>query len=87
MTVTFNYPVEIISGAVLLIDTADGRSPREAPYLSGNHSIAFTFLYTVAEGDHSVDLGTYDGGDTSAGGGLVGTVLRASDKPTQVSYA
>lgn len=75
----------VLPGAVLLLGTGGGQSSGMAPYLSGNGSDALTFLYTVAEGDESVDLGTYEGGETGEGGGLVGTVLRDSDTPTQVS--
>lgn len=87
MTVTFDYPVAILPGAVLQLDTRESalESPAGAVYLSGNRTDALTFLYTVAEGDSSVDLGTYDGGEAGAGRGLVGTVLRDSDTPTQVS--
>lgn len=82
---TFNYPVVIFTGAILLLDTGDGAtSPGAAEYLSGNGSDSLTFMYTVVEGDDSADLGTYDEGDAGFGGGLVGTVLRDSDNPTQV---
>ena len=75
----------VLSGAVLLLGTGGEQSSGKAPYLAGNGSNALTFLYTVAEGDESVDLGTYEGGEAGTGGGLVGTVLRDSDAPTQVS--
>lgn len=88
VTVTFDFPVMIASGGVLLLDTGGGgdaqSSAGEAVYLSGNRSNALTFLYTVAEGDSSVDLGTLERSEAGAGGGLVGTVLRDSDFPTQV---
>lgn len=85
MTVTFNYPVVVLPGALLLMDTGYGQSSGEAPYLSGNSSNVLTFLYTVVEGDESVDLGTYEGGRAGPGGGLIGTILRDSDIPSQVS--
>lgn len=85
VTVTFNYPVVILPGAFLLLDTGNAvTSPGAANYLSGNESDSLTFIYTVVEGDESSDLGTYDDGDIDLGGGLVGTVLRDSDNPTQV---
>ncbi|CAM9430418.1 unnamed protein product, partial [Laminaria digitata] len=71
VTITFDYPVVILPGAVLLLGTGGAQSSGMAPYLSGNGSNALTFLYTVAEGDESVDLGTYEGGEAGAGGGLV----------------
>lgn len=90
VTVTFNYPVVVAEGTVLLIDTGDTTTSSEAIFLSGNGSAAVTFLYTVVEGDWSVDLGTFEGdaGEEEAGGGgdvgLVGTILRDSNNPTQV---
>lgn len=75
----------LLPGAVLLLGTGGDQSSGRAPYLSGNGSNALTFLYTVADGDESVDLGTYEGGEAGAGSGLVGIVLRDSDAPTQVS--
>lgn len=84
ITVTFNYPVVVLVGTVLLIDTGEETTWGEAVYLSGNGTDAVTFLYTVAEGDRSVDLGTFEGGEAEEGGGLIGTVLRSSDNPTQV---
>ncbi len=87
---TFNYPVVVVEGTVLLIDTGETTTSSEAVFLSGNGSAAVTFLYTVVEGDWSVDLGTFEGdtGEDEAGGdgdvGLVGTILRDSDHPTQV---
>lgn len=77
----------ILPGAVLQIDTRESalEPPAEAVYLLGNRTNALTFLYTVAGGDASVDLGTYERGEAGAGRGLVGTVLRNSDAPTQVS--
>lgn len=87
---TFNYPVVVVDGTVLLIDTGETTTSSEAVFLSGNGSAAVTFLYTVAEGDRSVDLGTFEGDEEEAaagdGGdaGLVGTVLRDSDHPSQV---
>ena len=86
VTVTFNFPVVVLPGAVLLLDTGDdGQSSGMALYHSGNGSNSITFLYTVAGRDESVDLGTYERGEAGEGGGLVGTVLRDSDAPTQVS--
>lgn len=88
MTVTFNHPVVVLSGAALLLDTGDGpTSPGAAEYTSGNGSESLTFMYTVAQGDESADLGTYDGGEFGPGGGLVGTVLRDSDNPAQVCFS
>lgn len=84
VTVTFNYPVVVFVGTVLLIDTGEETTWGEAVYLSGNGTAAVTFLYTVAEGDRSVDLGTFAEGEAEDGGGLIGTVLRNSDHPTQV---
>ena len=75
----------LLPGAVLLLGTGGDQSSGMAPYLSGNGSNALTFLYTVADGDESVDLGTYEGEEAGAGGGLIGIVLRNSDAPTQVS--
>ncbi|CAM9340464.1 unnamed protein product, partial [Hapterophycus canaliculatus] len=83
ITVTFSYPVVVLAGTVLLIDTGYETISADAVFLSGNGSAALTFLYTVAEGDQSVDLGTFEGGDVRAGGGLVGMVFRNSDNPTQ----
>ncbi|CAM9210897.1 unnamed protein product [Ectocarpus sp. 13 AM-2016] len=83
ITVTFDYSVVVVAGAVLLIDTGGTTTLAEAVFSSGNGSAAVTFLYTVSEGDESVDLGTFEGGDAGQGGGLVGTVLRDSDNPTQ----
>lgn len=84
ITVTFNYPVIVYVGTVLLIDTGEETTWSEAVYLSGNGTAVVTFLYTVAEGDQSVDLGTFAGGEAGEGGGLIGTILRDSDNPTQV---
>lgn len=87
MTITFNHPVVILAtdGAVLLLDTGDGpTSPAEAPVVSGNGSESLTFMYTVAEGDESRDLGTYDDGEAGHGGGLIGSFLRDSDAASQV---
>lgn len=81
---TFNYPVVVFVDTILLIDTGEETTSGEAVYLSGNGTAAVTFLYTVAEGDRSVDLGTFAGGEVEEGGGLIGTVLRNSDHPTQV---
>lgn len=81
---TFNYPVVALVGTVLLIDTGEETTSGEAVYLSGNGTDAVTFLYIVAEGDRSVDLGTFGGGEIEEDGGLIGTVLRNSDNPTQV---
>lgn len=87
VTVSFDYPVAVTAEAHILLDVGDGRLPGEAMYLYGNRTSAVTFLYTVQDGDHSVDLGTYEGGATGGGGGLRGTVLRDSDTPTQVLHA
>lgn len=84
ITVTFNYPVIVYVGTVLLIDTGEETTWSEAVYLSGNGTAAVTFLYTVGEGDQSVDLGTFAGDEAGEGGGLIGTILRDSDNPTQV---
>lgn len=84
ITVTFSYPVVVLAGTVLLIDTGEETMSADATFLSGNGSASLTFLYTVAEGDHSVDLGTFEDGDAGEGGGLVGMVFRNSDNPTQV---
>lgn len=81
---TFDYPVVVVASAVLLIDTGGTTTSAEAVFSSGNGSTAVTFLYTVSEGDESVDLGTFEDGDAGQGGGLIGTVLRDSDSPTQV---
>jgi len=87
--VTFNYPVVVVDGTVLLIDTGETTTSSEAVFVSGNGTAAVTFLYTVVEGDWSIDLGTFEGdeGEDEAGGGghagLVGTILRDSDHPTQ----
>lgn len=83
---TFSYPVAVVAGTVLLIDTGEETISAEAVFLSGNGSATLTFLYTVSEGDQSVDLGTFEGGDTGEGGGLVGMVLRDSDNPSQVRW-
>lgn len=81
----FNYPVIVLAGAVLLMDVReDFSSSGQAPFLSGNGSTSLTFMYTVAQGDRSQDLSTQDHGDTGAGGGLIGTVLRDSGLPSQV---
>lgn len=81
---TFNYPVVVVDGTVLLIDTGETTVSSEAVFLSGNGTASVTFRYTVSEGDESVDLGTFEGGEAGEGGGLVGTLLRESDSPTQV---
>ena len=86
VTVRFDSPVAILPGGVLLLDTG-GEDPErsgKAVYMSGNRTAALTFVYTVLEGDSTKDLGTFDGGDAGSGGGLVATVLRDSDAPTQV---
>lgn len=82
---TFDYPVVVWVGTVLLVDTGEETTWGEAAYLSGNETAAVTFLYTVAEGDRSVDLGTFGGDEAEGGSGLIGIVLRNSDHPTQVS--
>lgn len=86
VTVRFDSPVVILPGGMLLLDTgrAEANQSGKAVYLSGNRTTALTFLYTVSEGDYSVDLGTFDGNETGPGGGLVATVLTDSDTPTQV---
>lgn len=83
---TFNYPVVVVDGTVLVIDTGETTVSSEAVFLSGNGTASVTFLYTVSEGDKSFDLGTFEGGESGEGGGLVGTLLRDSDSPTQVTF-
>lgn len=88
MAVTFNVPVVVRTGAVLLLDVGDSASsPAEAAYLSGNGSDSLTFMYNAADGHETKDLGTYDEGDNELGGGLIGTILRYSDSPSQVCLA
>lgn len=87
VTVRFDFPVVILPGGMLLLDTgkAEANQSGKAVYLSGNRTAALTFLYTVSEGDYSADLGTFGGNDTGGpGGGLVAMVLTDSDTPTQV---
>ncbi|CAM9804617.1 unnamed protein product, partial [Scytosiphon promiscuus] len=83
ITVTFSYPVVVVAGTFLLVDTGEETISANAVFLSGNGSVALTFLYIVSEGDQSVDLGTFERGDAGEGGGLVGMVFRNSDNPTQ----